>query len=474
MNFSYTHDEGKERALENYENNTYSENYENPENAEELASDVTAEEAELIDAQIIEDDGMEAEASDETEEIEEIEEDEAPEKEEEDISLVAEMLSAMRNPFVSPEEPESDAESDENEESDEAEEAKPKEKLTDECGLFSGFTLKKALVTAAAVLLTLAMLAASMAAAVAVASDKTKRASDYDMITDAETEAKLRSEYEKQKNAEVEKDPENDPGADNGEEPGEDPVPAQTQYRVTLDFFDRDDIELYSTEMTLGELLDESGIVIEEGEATDTPLDTVIDSDTTVVFDKYEYSTYVETTSIPYETEARETDLIPRGSTKLIQEGVAGEGRNTYKQTVKNGEIIDSELISEETVTWPQTYIYEIGVGGTLTGSDGKTYSYSYRKTVKATYYYLPNDPHTYLGNTPNHQTVAVDMNVIPLGTWFYVKNSRYDFGLRQAQDIGGAVKGDMIDIWLDGSEAGYSAFSREGVVNDMEIYFVD
>jgi 3D (Asp-Asp-Asp) domain-containing protein len=41
---------------------------------------------------------------------------------------------------------------------------------------------------------------------------------------------------------------------------------------------------------------------------------------------------------------------------------------------------------------------------------------------------------------------VAVDPNVIELGTWLYVE----DYGLCQAADTGGAIKGNKVDLYMD------------------------
>jgi 3D (Asp-Asp-Asp) domain-containing protein len=61
-----------------------------------------------------------------------------------------------------------------------------------------------------------------------------------------------------------------------------------------------------------------------------------------------------------------------------------------------------------------------------------------------------PNDPaygHTYSGAiaTPN-KTIAVDTSVIPLGSYVYINN----VGCRIAEDIGGKIKGNHIDIFVN------------------------
>jgi len=46
-------------------------------------------------------------------------------------------------------------------------------------------------------------------------------------------------------------------------------------------------------------------------------------------------------------------------------------------------------------------------------------------------------------------RTVAVDKNVIPLGSYLYIEG----IGIRRAEDTGGLVKGKLIDIYVDKHE---------------------
>ena len=46
-------------------------------------------------------------------------------------------------------------------------------------------------------------------------------------------------------------------------------------------------------------------------------------------------------------------------------------------------------------------------------------------------------------------RTVAVDKNVIPLGSYLYIEG----IGIRRAEDIGGLVKGKIIDVYVDKHE---------------------
>lgn len=250
--------------------------------------------------------------------------------------------------------------------------------------------------------------------------------------------------------------------------------PPVQQFFVTVDFFEGDDIEVSTAKITLRELLETVGRPLKEGEIPSVDLDTLIASDAVITVAKHEYRTETAEETIPYETEVVKTDLIPRDTTNYLRYGE--EGTKTYTYTVEyvNGVETSRTLASEEVTKWPVNEKYELGVGGSFVGKDGVTYTYSHRKVVRATYYNWVGLTH--IGHEAGNQSLAVDQTVIPLGTMLYVKNDKYDFGLRMADDTGGAVKGDLVDIWISTEDAAtiHKEFCDIGYHYDMEIYFVD
>lgn len=97
-------------------------------------------------------------------------------------------------------------------------------------------------------------------------------------------------------------------------------------------------------------------------------------------------------------------------------------------------------------------------------GPGGYDYLYTKQLTLKATAY--SSDPKEnggwgavdYFGNKLRIGTVAVDPAQIPLGTKLFITGYDY-FGLPKigiiatASDVGGAIKGDRIDIFVPGSK---------------------
>ena len=69
-----------------------------------------------------------------------------------------------------------------------------------------------------------------------------------------------------------------------------------------------------------------------------------------------------------------------------------------------------------------------------------------------------PGDPGfgiTYTGIPVRPGIVAVDPNVIPLGSRLYIEGigDTPDYGYALAADIGSAVKGDIIDLYKESTE---------------------
>lgn len=293
---------------------------------------------------------------------------------------------------------------------------------------------------------------------------ETEKPAETAAETDAETSGETTSAETNSPDTETE--PETEP------ETQPQPKPEELKFNVVLDFYDKDDVEVSTAKMTLAELLSQCEITLEEGEIPSISLDSVIAADTTITINKYEYKSETVSEEIPYESTVTETDLIPRGEKNYSQYGENGQANKYYTVEYINGQENSRTLDYEETVKYPVNEVYEEGVGGSFVGSDGVTYSYSYRKVVPATYYNI--EGLTYLGTMADESVIAVDKDNIPLGTRLYVKNDRYDFGVRVASDIGGQVDEWEIDIWLSSSNPYYPSFSREGYIYDMEIYYID
>lgn len=183
--------------------------------------------------------------------------------------------------------------------------------------------------------------------------------------------------------------------------------------------------------------------------------DVIVTDGMTISVDIVESETVEINAEVPFSTQTTHVQTIPKGTVNIIKEGRNGSSVQIVKQTYINGELSESEIISETVTTEPVTQICEEGVGGTVT-IGGKAYSYSYYRDVEATAYGGPEfeNGRTSSGKVVDEGMIAVDPDIIALGSSVYIMGengySMFD-GFYKAEDTGGLIVGDRIDVYTGG-----------------------
>lgn len=86
--------------------------------------------------------------------------------------------------------------------------------------------------------------------------------------------------------------------------------------------------------------------------------------------------------------------------------------------------------------------------------------------------WYNYNSGYTFTGVPPTQgKTIAVDPNVIPLGSWVKLEFPNGKTLVRKAEDTGGVVKGQIIDVY---STASTSELMRRGRTHDVKVYVLE
>ncbi len=165
----------------------------------------------------------------------------------------------------------------------------------------------------------------------------------------------------------------------------------------------------------------------------------------------------VQEESIPYETVWKPDNSMELDTWQLVQEGKDGILRKRYRIIYEDGEEKERRLEDQWVAKPPVTRVIAYGtkiVIRELETPEG-TIKYWRRIRMLATSYSAatagkPKDHPLYgitrMGLRARKGIVAVDPNVINLGTWVYVPG----YGIGLAADTGGKIKGRHIDLCYD------------------------
>lgn len=237
---------------------------------------------------------------------------------------------------------------------------------------------------------------------------------------------------------------------------------------VTFSIKDRggDELILSSEAVELEQVLSERKILLDDSCVVNYPLNTTVYDGMEVVIDSVTYEEVTVETAIPYLVSTIELQTIPKGQRNVITKGCDGVLSTTYKKTYVNGVYQSEEVINTATTLEPVTEVAELGVGGSFVGKDGKTYYYSYYLDVQATCYGKADGSGdiTFTGTQAREGIIAVDPRVIPLGSKVYVTGSYKDLGVLSAEDTGGAIKGNIIDVYMNGTLQDLLEFGRRNM----------
>jgi len=188
-----------------------------------------------------------------------------------------------------------------------------------------------------------------------------------------------------------------------------------------------------------------------------------------------------------------ENNTLPTWCEQVVQQGQDGMDRKVYEVIYSEGKEVSRQLV-EETLTEPTETIIERGTlenfapndaevteiitnedgTGTLVLADGHTVTFNKTVAMKATAYTKGEpgvDGVTASGSEVRIGTVAIDRRMFPFGTKFYIvsNDGMYTYGFSVAEDVGGAIKNNRIDLYFN-TLAECKAFG----VRNCTVYVID
>lgn len=190
---------------------------------------------------------------------------------------------------------------------------------------------------------------------------------------------------------------------------------------------------------TVGDALKDCKIKVGDADIVTPGLDTEIGDGLKVVIQRVTTSQETVEEDVDFNTIEKDDPSMEEGKSKVETEGSKGRDKVTYEITYIDGVESERKEISRETVT---AAVDKVILNGTKISFNGKSYS---RKLVVKAYSYTGGG-RTAMGTRARVGEIAVDPRVIPLGSKVYIEG----VGARIAEDTGGNIKGNTIDIYMN------------------------
>lgn len=208
-----------------------------------------------------------------------------------------------------------------------------------------------------------------------------------------------------------------------------------TDFKVTAD---GETAKCKSLEKTVGEALNDAGYKIRKHDIVTPDSKTPLTQDMKIVVQRVDIKKITVNEKVKFKNINQDDVNMNEGETKVLAEGKNGKDKVVYEVTYIDGKEASRKEISRENI---KPVVDEIVAVGTRVNHNGKAYS---RKLVVKAYSYTGGGT-TAMGTRARVGEIAVDPDVIPLGTNVYIEG----IGARRAEDTGVNIKGNTIDIYM-------------------------
>lgn len=253
---------------------------------------------------------------------------------------------------------------------------------------------------------------------------------------------------------------------------------------------------------TVEELLAELNIYPGENDIVSVALDAQTEDGMQIVIDRLITMEETYTVSVPWQTRYVLDTTLAAGAHRVQTEGKEGQVQNVDIVSYLNGtevtrtnqictvicepvdqiiavgslDGIDPSLIlgqqpPEQTAPEATTGNGELYIGeGLIITPDGQILTYKDTMQVVATAYHNSDPGCTIWTSTGTYcrvGAIAVDPKVIPYGTRMYIvtNDGKYIYGIAVAEDCGGSIKGNRVDLYFDTTDECWDFGIRDATV---------
>ena len=221
-------------------------------------------------------------------------------------------------------------------------------------------------------------------------------------------------------------------------------------------------IKIKSAESNVAEMLKAEKITLYEKDKVSPSKDKELQNGLQVAITRVDAKIEAKIENLDFVTVMKSDDSLEKGVTKTIQDGSLGVKTSSFNVSYENGKEISRNLVTETITQSPVAKIVAVGTLGVVNSNRGEKLLYKSSIKVRATAY---SSNYSSTGKNPGDyafgvtstgtrakrtvngfSSIAVDPRIIPLGTKLFIPG----YGCAIAEDVGGAIKGNSIDVYFD------------------------
>lgn len=245
---------------------------------------------------------------------------------------------------------------------------------------------------------------------------------------------------------------------------------AVTRYHTLTLIADGETKTFSLAEGTIADALKAANVTVGEEDIVSIDLDEAFDANTQLTINRVTYVEEEAKEAVPYKSVSIESSDLYEGNTEVKTAGVDGERTIKTRSKLIDGEVAETEILSDEVTTAPvdeevlvgtkarpallSKGTAQVGSNGVLTDQNGNQVAYSTVYTGGCTAYSAYEGALTASGMPAQVGHVAVDPSIIPYGTRLYIcsPDGSFVYGYAIAADTGGAMLSGhaLADLYFD------------------------
>ena len=217
--------------------------------------------------------------------------------------------------------------------------------------------------------------------------------------------------------------------------------------------------QVWATSTTVADFLKQQGVKLNELDRVEPKLSAKVEANNSINVTRVEKVTDVVESPMEYKITKKEDPSLLDGSEKILTKGQEGRISRQYEIIKENGKEVKRKIISETVMKEQRNQVVAVGTKGRSIQTRNVSSMGGRELYVSSTAYTAScngcsgvTTTGLNLKSNPNVKVIAVDSNIIPLGSKVYVDG----YGYALAADTGGAIKGNKIDVFFSSTSEAY------------------